>query len=94
MSNFIRKHSEVYMLGLRNSISCFVKDKLNTNNMEQNGSPALSPLQANEEGIDGSGSQFQGTNDDVEEDDPFLKRRYIFSVVIIICLLLSHNLYW
>ncbi|KAK4439724.1 putative WRKY transcription factor 20 [Sesamum alatum] len=50
-------------------------DKLNTNNMEQNGSPALSPLQANEDGVDGSGSQFQGINDDVEEDDPFLKRR-------------------
>ncbi|KAL8469785.1 hypothetical protein ACS0TY_032588 [Phlomoides rotata] len=49
--------------------------KLNSNNMEQNGSPVLSPLQANEEGIDGSGSQYQGTNDEVEEDDPFLKRR-------------------
>ncbi|KAL0443303.1 UNVERIFIED_CONTAM: putative WRKY transcription factor 20 [Sesamum latifolium] len=51
------------------------EDKLNTNNMEQNGSPALSPLQANEDGVDGSGSQFQAINDDVEEDDPFLKRR-------------------
>ncbi|KAL0399148.1 UNVERIFIED_CONTAM: putative WRKY transcription factor 20 [Sesamum radiatum] len=51
------------------------EDKLNTNNMEQNGSPALSPLQANEDGVDGSGSQFQALNDDVEEDDPFVKRR-------------------
>ncbi|XP_011095503.1 probable WRKY transcription factor 20 [Sesamum indicum] len=51
------------------------EDKLNTNNMEQNGSPALSPLQANEDGVDGSGSQFQAINDEVEEDDPFLKRR-------------------
>ncbi|KAK4398600.1 putative WRKY transcription factor 20 [Sesamum angolense] len=51
------------------------EDKLNTNNMEQNCSPALSPLQANEDGVDGSGSQFQAINDDVEEDDPFLKRR-------------------
>ncbi|GFP91219.1 probable WRKY transcription factor 20 [Phtheirospermum japonicum] len=46
-------------------------DKLNTNNMEQSGSPMFSPLQTNEDGIDGSG---QGINDDVEEDDPFLKR--------------------
>lgn len=45
--------------------------------MEQSGSPMLSPLQANEEGIDGSGSQLQGINDDVEDDDPFLKRRYV-----------------
>lgn len=44
--------------------------------MEQSGSPMLSPLQANEEGIDGSG-QFQGINDDAEDDDPFLKRRYV-----------------
>ncbi|KAG8386046.1 hypothetical protein BUALT_Bualt03G0108300 [Buddleja alternifolia] len=50
-------------------------DKLNNNNIDQNGSPALSPLQANEDGVDGSGTQFQGINDDVEEDDPFLKRR-------------------
>nr|QGX73549.1 WRKY family protein 1 [Cistanche tubulosa] len=56
-------------------------DKLNTSNMEQNGSPMLSPLQANEEGIDGSGSQFQGINDDVEEDDLFRKRRKIKDVI-------------
>ncbi|KAI3456840.1 hypothetical protein Pfo_013503 [Paulownia fortunei] len=53
------------------------EDKMNTNNMEQNGSPMLSPLQANEDGIDGTGSQFQGINDDVEEDDHFLKRRKV-----------------
>ncbi|KAL8462343.1 hypothetical protein ACS0TY_033399 [Phlomoides rotata] len=68
--------------------------KLNSNNMEQNGSPVLSPLQANEEGIDGSGSQYQGTNDEVEEDDPFLKRRYVFLEVITVCLLLFYNLHW
>lgn len=66
------------MSSLHNFIYCFVEDKLNTNNMDQNGSPMLSPLQANEDGVDGSGSQFQGINDDVEEDDPFLKRRYMF----------------
>ncbi|KAH6822707.1 WRKY family transcription factor family protein [Perilla frutescens var. hirtella] len=51
------------------------EDKTNTNNMEQSGSPMLSPLQANEEGMDGTGPQFQGINDDVEDDDPYLKRR-------------------
>ncbi|XP_057765512.1 probable WRKY transcription factor 20 isoform X2 [Salvia miltiorrhiza] len=51
------------------------EDKMNANNMEQSGSPMLSPLQTNEEGIDGSGSQFHGQNDDAEDDDPFLKRR-------------------
>lgn len=50
---------------------------MNTNNMEQNGSPMLSPLQTNEEGLDGSGSQFQGQNDDAEDDDPYLKRRCV-----------------
>lgn len=54
-----------------------VEDKMNTNNMEQNGSPMLSPLQTNEDGLDGSGSQFQGQNDDAEDDDPYLKRRYV-----------------
>ncbi|KAL6529443.1 Transcription factor [Orobanche gracilis] len=48
--------------------------KSHTSNMEQNGSP-MSPLQANEEGIDGSSSQYPSINDDVEDDDPFLKRR-------------------
>ncbi|CAA0832442.1 Probable WRKY transcription factor 20 [Striga hermonthica] len=49
--------------------------KLNFNNMEQNGSPMFSPLQANEEGNDCSDSLFQDINEDVEADDPFLKRR-------------------
>ncbi|GER32859.1 WRKY DNA-binding protein 2 [Striga asiatica] len=49
--------------------------KLNFNNMEQNGSPMFSPLQANEEVNDCTDSPFQGVNDDVEADDPFLKRR-------------------
>ncbi|KAL7130846.1 hypothetical protein ABFS83_13G159900 [Erythranthe nasuta] len=51
------------------------EDKLNNNKVEQNGSPMLSPLQANEDNVDVSGSQYLGLNDDVEEDDPFLKRR-------------------
>ncbi|KAK4491770.1 hypothetical protein RD792_002545 [Penstemon davidsonii] len=51
------------------------EDKLNTNNMEPNVSPALSPLQANEDSLDGLGSQLQGVNDDVDDDDPLLKRR-------------------
>ncbi|KAL6520746.1 Transcription factor [Orobanche hederae] len=50
------------------------EDKPHTN-MEQNGSSMLSPLQENEEGIDGSGSQYPSINDDVEDDDLFLKRR-------------------
>ncbi|GER32427.1 WRKY DNA-binding protein 33 [Striga asiatica] len=49
--------------------------KLNATNMEQNGSPMFSPLQANKEENDGSDSQFQGINDNGEADDPFLKRR-------------------
>ena len=52
-----------------------VEDKMNTDNMEKSGSPMLSPLQTNE-GMDGSGSQFQGQNDDAEDDDLVLKRRY------------------
>ncbi|KAI3466442.1 hypothetical protein Pfo_023105 [Paulownia fortunei] len=50
-------------------------DKLNSNRMEPNVSPALSPRQANEESLNGSGSQTQGINDDIDEDDPFSKRR-------------------
>ncbi|KAG6411705.1 hypothetical protein SASPL_129789 [Salvia splendens] len=53
------------------------EDKMNTNNMEKSGSPMLSPQQTNEEGIDGSGSQFQGQNDDAEDDDLIFKRRKI-----------------
>lgn len=66
-------HTEIYLLA----------DKLSIGNMEQNGSPALSPMQANEDGIDGLGSQIQGNNDDVEEDDPFLKRRYVVLLVLL-----------
>ncbi|CAA0815371.1 Probable WRKY transcription factor 20 [Striga hermonthica] len=51
--------------------------KLNATNMEQNGSPMFSPLQANKEENDCSDSQFQGLNDNCEADDPFLKRRYV-----------------
>lgn len=51
--------------------------------MDQSGSPMLSPLRANEDGNDGSG-QLQGINDDVEDDDPFLKRRYALVLIYII----------
>ncbi|CAA3013130.1 probable WRKY transcription factor 20 isoform X1 [Olea europaea subsp. europaea] len=52
-------------------------DKLNTNilssSVEPNICPVLSLQQANEEGIDGTGSEFQA----IDEDDPFSKRRKI-----------------
>ncbi|XP_051125100.1 probable WRKY transcription factor 20 isoform X3 [Andrographis paniculata] len=51
------------------------KDLSFTGQEDQNGSPVLSPLQANEDGADGSGSQILGVNDDNEEEDPFMKRR-------------------
>lgn len=73
ISNSIRYHLKYVCVS---SFICCVEDKVNTSNMDQSGSPMLSPLRANEEGIDGAGSQLQGINDDVEDDDPFLKRRY------------------
>lgn len=51
--------------------------------MDQSGSPMLSPLRANEDGNDGSGSQLQGINDDVDDDDPFLKRRYALVLIFL-----------
>ncbi|KAK4420823.1 WRKY transcription factor SUSIBA2 [Sesamum alatum] len=50
-------------------------DKLSANSIEPNVSPTLSPRQANEEGLDGSGSQIHGVNNDFDEDDSFSKRR-------------------
>ncbi|XP_073138114.1 probable WRKY transcription factor 20 [Henckelia pumila] len=51
------------------------EDKLNTSNLEPNVSLVLSPRKANEDGLDGSGSQYLAINDEVDEDDPLLKRR-------------------
>ncbi|KAL2456647.1 putative WRKY transcription factor 20 [Forsythia ovata] len=53
------------------------QDKLNTNTLgssvEPNKSPMLSLQQANEDGLDGTGSEFQA----IDEDDTFSKRRKI-----------------
>ncbi|CAI9787789.1 unnamed protein product [Fraxinus pennsylvanica] len=55
------------------------EDKLSTysltGNMDPKISPVLSPQQVNEDGLKGADSQFHGTNDDIDEDDPFSKRR-------------------
>ncbi|KAL2466925.1 putative WRKY transcription factor 20 [Abeliophyllum distichum] len=57
------------------------EDKLSTNsltgNMDPNISPVPSPQQVNEDSLKGAGSQFQGINDDIDDDDPFSKRRKI-----------------
>jgi hypothetical protein len=45
-----------------------------TPNTEPNGTPQPSPKQANEDSTDGAVSQLN-TNDDVDEDDPYSKRR-------------------
>ncbi|EPS60712.1 hypothetical protein M569_14089, partial [Genlisea aurea] len=52
------------------------EDKFNVNTADQNGSPAVSPLQANEDAADGS-QQPPLVNEDNDEDDPFLKKRKI-----------------
>ncbi|KZV36207.1 putative WRKY transcription factor 20-like [Dorcoceras hygrometricum] len=60
---------------LDQSLSFIVQeDKLNTSNLEPNVSLVLSPRKANEDGIDGSGSQFLAIIDEGDEDDPVLKR--------------------
>ncbi|KAL3503586.1 hypothetical protein ACH5RR_038035 [Cinchona calisaya] len=55
------------------------EDKLNINSQntggEPNSTPVPSPQQENDDGLDGTLSQFQCTNDEVDEDDPFSKRR-------------------
>ncbi|XP_022886587.1 probable WRKY transcription factor 20 [Olea europaea var. sylvestris] len=57
------------------------EDKQSTNsltgNMDPNISPVLSPQLLNEDGLKGAGSRLQGTNDDIDEDDTFSKRRKI-----------------
>ncbi|CAI9088270.1 OLC1v1022559C1 [Oldenlandia corymbosa var. corymbosa] len=42
---------------------------------EPNGTPVPSPQQENDDGLDGTMSQLQCVNDDIEEEDPFSKRR-------------------
>ncbi|XP_075079223.1 putative WRKY transcription factor 20 isoform X1 [Nicotiana tabacum] len=56
----------------------FVEDKFNAN--AQTGkiepiSTPVSPQQVDADGPEGAVSQMQGTNDDMDEDDPFVKRR-------------------
>ncbi|XP_073047920.1 probable WRKY transcription factor 20 isoform X1 [Primulina eburnea] len=61
---------------LDQSLSFMVQeDKLHISNLEPNVSLVLSPRKANEDGLDGSGSQFLAINEEVDEDDPVLKRR-------------------
>ncbi|KAL0406982.1 UNVERIFIED_CONTAM: WRKY transcription factor SUSIBA2 [Sesamum latifolium] len=63
---------------LPSSQECVVSapmDKLSANSIGPNVSPTLSPRQANEEGLDGSGSQIHGVNNNVDEGDSFTKRR-------------------
>lgn len=61
--------------------------------VEPNGTPDLSPVMANDDSLDGAGSTPNRTNDDVEDDDLFSKRRYnvlrfealSFSKVVLMC---------
>lgn len=46
----------------------------NTN--ERNGTPELSPITANDDGVEGTGSLSNRINDEGDDDDPFSKRRY------------------
>ncbi|KAK4727279.1 hypothetical protein R3W88_032196 [Solanum pinnatisectum] len=54
------------------------EDKFNTNaqtsNTEPSGTP-LSPRQAGDDGLEGTVSQLHSANDQMDEDDPFAKRR-------------------
>ncbi|XP_060209098.1 probable WRKY transcription factor 20 isoform X1 [Lycium barbarum] len=54
------------------------EDKFNTNaqtsNTEPSGTP-LSPRQADDDGLEGTVSQLHSANDQMDEDDPFAKRR-------------------
>lgn len=56
----------------------FLEDKFNTNapttNTEPSGTP-LSPRQADDDGLEGIESQLHSANDQMDEDDPFAKRR-------------------
>ncbi|CAK9148848.1 unnamed protein product [Ilex paraguariensis] len=48
-----------------------------TCDVEPNGTHVLSPRQANDDSVEGAASQFNSVNDEVDEDDPFSKRRKI-----------------
>ncbi|CAN4103947.1 unnamed protein product [Withania somnifera] len=56
----------------------YVEDKFNTNvqtsKIEPSSTP-VSPQQVETDGLEGAVSQMQGTNDDMDEDDQFAKRR-------------------
>ncbi|CAN4075439.1 unnamed protein product [Withania somnifera] len=51
-----------------------VTDQEDIFNIEPSGTP-LSPRQANEDGLEGTVSQLHSANDQMDEDDPFAKRR-------------------
>nr|XP_027063771.1 probable WRKY transcription factor 20 [Coffea arabica] len=55
------------------------EDKLNVNSqntsVEPNSTPVPSPQQENDDGLDGTLSKLQCVNDEIDEDDPFSKRR-------------------
>ncbi|KAA8523581.1 hypothetical protein F0562_010004 [Nyssa sinensis] len=48
-----------------------------SHNVEPNGTPERSPCGANDDSVEGAVLQFNSTNDEVDEDDPFSKRRKI-----------------
>ncbi|XP_049374462.1 probable WRKY transcription factor 20 isoform X1 [Solanum verrucosum] len=56
----------------------YVEDKFNNNVQTSKTEPSstpVSPQQADTGGLEGAGSQMHGTNDDMDEDDQFAKRR-------------------
>ncbi|XP_058209650.1 probable WRKY transcription factor 20 [Rhododendron vialii] len=48
--------------------------------IEPNGTPELSPRGTNDDSVEGAAPQLNGTNDEVDDDDPFSKRRKFDSV--------------
>ena len=58
-------------------VCSFIKDKPNINaqnsSIEPNNTPVPSPQQENDDGLDAAAAQC--ANDDIDEDDPFSKRR-------------------
>ncbi|XP_028103271.1 probable WRKY transcription factor 20 isoform X2 [Camellia sinensis] len=53
-----------------------------TDNIEPYGTPELSPRGTNDDSVEGGASQLNCTNDEVDEDDPFSKRRKLDGVDI------------
>lgn len=43
--------------------------------IEPNGTPELSPRGTNDDSVEGAAPLLNGTNDEVDDDDPFSKRR-------------------